>query len=514
MWHRFGERGALVFCAAALCTAIESESSAQPNLSAPSNLQRALPSANAPNALSFQAEAPKPRESVTTAAFLPTTFAQGRAQEKTDASDPEMLMMSTGLDALLVDTAQDLGLSVELAYRPPSRLPQLSEADLPALSQALGGFLIMPTLLPLQGQELEIRLVLADPRSRSLRLRVERTEREDIAVRAVVMLRDLVMESQASGDKAGPGLHSPPKLEDVGGGALVTPAKSAGRATLAVNATLWGGLLGYSIQRASGSSDPRLLYPLLAVGSGVGLGSAMIVAEEWDVGVGDAWYLVSGAWWPTIAAHLIYEGRFAKLPRYRVRSDERWSFGLVGSAFGIGLATLGLTLGDMSEGGALLAHSGGGLGFVFGGLSELFARGNLDRLPLAGMGYGAGLGWLACAAAATLTKARPSRVLATNLGAIVGGLGGAALASPLLFDDPTSPEARAWLGITAGSSLLGAGLAWYISRDRIPAHHSGDTVDSIASLAKLLPTPGMIGESVLGSRRAPALGLLFQGAIP
>lgn len=461
---------------------------------------------------------------MSTAAFLPAVIRAGA--EKEAAEDPDLAMVAAGLDALLVDTAQDLGLSVELAYRPPAQPSQLSDGDLVTLSRSLGGFLIRPTLRPLPGREVEIRLLLADPRARSLRLRVERAGLDDLTVRAVVMLRDLVVESRggtsAVPSAMRPALAAEPAL------ALVTPAKSAGRATLAVNATLWGGLMGYSIQRASGSSDPRLLYPLLAVGSGVGLGSAMIVAEEWDVGVGDAWYLVAGAWWPTIAAHLMYEGRFADRPGAHARSDERWSFGLVGSTVGIGISTLGLTLGDMPEGGALLAHSGGGFGLVFGGLSELFVRGNLGRFPLAGMGYGAGLGWLAFAAMATLVRVSPSRVLAINLGVIVGGLGGAALASPLLFDAPTTPEERAWLGITAGSSLLGAGLAWYLSRDKsketqMPqgpqksdkeSHKKRQSSANDFQLAKLLPMPGMIGESVLGSRRAPAFGLSIQGMIP
>ena len=140
------------------------------------------------------------------------------------------------------------------------------------------------------------------------------------------------------------------------------------------------------MQRASGSDDPRLLYTLLAVGAGIGLGGAIIVAEEWDVGVGDAWSLVSGAWWPTLASHLLYEGRFGDLPGDTALGAERWSFGLIGGTTGLALATLGLTLGGMSEGGALLAHSGGGLGLVLGGLTELAVRGDIYRVPFAGMG--------------------------------------------------------------------------------------------------------------------------------
>ena len=61
---------------------------------------------------------------------------------------------------------------------------------------------------------------------------------------------------------------------------MTAPKPSAGRTSLAVNATFFGGLVGYSIQRASGSEDPRLLYPLLAVGAGGGLVSSILVAEE------------------------------------------------------------------------------------------------------------------------------------------------------------------------------------------------------------------------------------------
>jgi hypothetical protein len=413
-------------------------------------------------------------------------------------------MMATGLDALLSDTAQDLGLNVDLTYRAPASSAQVLESELVAQARAMGGILVAPSLELLPGGDVEIRLLLADARSRALKLRVERVARDDLAVRAVVMLRDLVLEARASG--SGLAATSSPWLE-APRGVLATPALSAGRATLAINATLWGGLVGFSIQRASGSDDPRLLYPLLAVGAGIGLGGAIIVAEEWDVGVGDAWYLVSGAWWPTISAHLVYEGRFADLPGGTDLGDERWTFGLIGSTAGITLATLGLTLRGVSEGGALLAHSGGGLGFVLGGLTELAARGDIYRVPFAGMGYGAGLGWLAAAAAATVVDVSPSRVLAIDLGGIVGGLGGAALGSPLLFDEPTAGQQRAWLGITAGGSLLGAGFAWSMTRagSRKKVEPRGASVG--------LPLPGILGESVIGERRAPVIGLQWRGML-
>lgn len=448
------------------------------------------------------AEPRAPRPSLPPVAFLPAVLAEGSARRPPSQSEPDVLLMATGLDALLSDTAQDLGLDVDLTYRAPASSGGLLESDLVEQARSMNKILVAPSLELLPGGDVEIRLLLSDPRARALKLRVERVERDDLAVRAVVMLRDLVLEARSFGSTPAaaiaPGSEAPR-------GVLATPAPSAGRATLAINATLWGGVVGFSIQRASGSDDPRLLYPLLAVGAGIGLGGAIIVAEEWDVGVGDAWYLVSGAWWPTISAHLIYEGRFADLPGGTALGDERWTFGLIGSTAGITLATLGLTRRGMSEGGALLAHSGGGLGFVLGGLTELAARGDIYRVPFAGMGYGAGLGWLAAAAAATIAPVSPSRVLAIDLGGIVGGLGGAALGSPLLFGEPTADQQRAWLGITAGSSLLGAGVAWYLTRaapkTRVEPRGAGIGV----------PLPAILGESVIKNRRAPVIGLEWRG---
>jgi hypothetical protein len=131
------------------------------------------------------------------------------------------------------------------------------------------------------------------------------------------------------------------------------------------------------------------------------------------------------------------------------------------------------------------------------------------------MGYGAGLGWLATAAVATWVRVSPSRVLSIDLGAIVGGLGGAALASPLLFDAPTPDQQRTWLGITAGGSLLGAGVAWYMTRASSRAKPPPTSTKARESALHIgLPLPGIIGESVAGDRRAPVLGLAWQGMLP
>jgi hypothetical protein len=381
--------------------------------------------------------------------------------------------------------------------------------------------MLLSPSIRIEDSRIEIRLVLADADSKSLHVRVELTSKQELHVRAAVMLRDLVVEagrsssnSQSAAQDHGQPLH----------GTLASPASSTGRIVLGVNATLFGGMLGYSIQRASGSEDPRLLYPLLALGAGVGLGGSIIAAEEWDVGVGDAWFLSAGAWWPTVAGQLIYAGRFGTDPH---AETERWSAGLIGGMTGLGVATLGLALGHMSDGGALLAHSGGGVGLVLGGVTEALVRGDVMHTPLAGMGYGAALGWMASAALATQVRPATARVVAVDLGALLGGLGGAALASPLVFGEPTPDQQRAFVGAIGAATLGGGIVSWIVTRTpakralktersyvdpRAPPSRRARPMTPRASFG--LPTAGILGQSAVGTLRAPVVGIAWQGTLP
>ncbi|MRG96987.1 hypothetical protein [Polyangium spumosum] len=440
---------------------------------------------------------PKP-QAVTgrSAVLFPTKITRKPAGVGADGEGAELAPIAGQLDALLADAAQDLGLVLDLDER--GQAPE--EAELPALAGSLGGTLIVPSVRA-RDDEIELRIVLVEAASPELRVRIERTSRVDLPVRAVVMLRDLVTALRASPVRKEEPTRAP-------AGTLTYPAKSAGRTALGVNATLFGGLLGYSIQRASGSEDPRLLYPLLAVGAGGGLVMSILAAEEWDVGVGSAWFLASGAWWPTLAGHLIYAGRFGGSGG----EGEQWTAGLVAGTTGLTLSTLGLALRGMSEGGALLAHSGGGLGLVFGGMTEALVRGNVDAFPIAGMGYGAGLGWLGAAALAVHWRPAAHRVVAMDLGALLGGLGGAALGSPLLLDGPTETQQRAWVGLTGGMTLAGAAIGWLMTKPKAepakkPRKQAHDLVEGA------MPVFGVIGQSIVGERRAPVVGLSWSGAL-
>src|SRR5205085_3240354 len=131
----------------------------------------------------------------------------------------------------------------------------------------------------------------------------ERVTGADVSVRGLILLRDLLSATPSQITDTGP---RPQESAQLG---IMSPLRSQGRAVLAANAALFGAYVAYSVQRASGSDDPRVLYPLLALGTGVGIGAALLVADEWDMSTGDAWTLAAGAWWGAGAGVLIANGR-------------------------------------------------------------------------------------------------------------------------------------------------------------------------------------------------------------
>jgi hypothetical protein len=307
------------------------------------------------------------------------------------------------------------------------------------------------------------------------------------------MLRDVIImrSPAASGEPMAP--RSSP-LEPP---AFAVRARSQGRATLAFNAALFGGFVGYSVQRGSGSDNPRLLFPLLALGTGIGLGASAIVAEEWDVGIGDAWFLSASAWWPALS------GLFIARSRDNAEPATEHSFALIGALSGLGLATTSLAVaGGMSEGGALMAHSGGAFGTLLGGMTDLAIRGTTDGpLPNRGLGYGAGAGVVIAGTVATFVKIEPSRVLAIDLGAGLGGLAGAAATSPFIFRNRTSAGDRAFLVTTMGSTVVGGLAAWFWTR-KTPVR---------GAWGSALPYAGVVAEAW---DRSPVLGVGLSGLLP
>jgi len=141
-------------------------------------------------------------------------------------------------------------------------------------------------------------------------------------------------------------------------------------------------------------------------------------------------------------------------------------YGLVGAAAGVSLSVAAIGSKPMSEGGALLAHSGGAGGTLLGGLTEMAIRGSTSDTPLAGMGYGAGIGVLSAGALATQVKVTSSRMLLIDLAASLGALTGAAAASPLLLvdEEESATQNRLWLASIAAGTVIGGSIGWLSTR--------------------------------------------------
>jgi hypothetical protein len=404
------------------------------------------------------------------------------------------------LDATLRDGVSDLGFTLYVADAGPSP-GHMRDSDLIERASKAGGggasntgtWVVSPRLEAGSGDTLVIRIVAVPPNGRELRVRVETVPAESVAVRGLVMMRDMLSPNTA---QVAATERERDRLDTGAGAGVMSPLRSQGRAVLAINSALFGGFLAYSVQRSSGSDDPRVLYPLLALGTGVGIGGALLVADEWDVTTGDAWFLAAGGWWGAASGLLIANGRHVD------PLTDRYAWGVAGGFIGLGTSTITLIKFRMDEGDAMLAHSGGALGLFFGALGELAYRGTTtDVTPFTGMGYGAAIGLVAAEALATQVTASPSRVLLIDVGVGGGALVGAAAASPLIFQDLTETKTRWWVAATMAGGLAGGGVAWFLTRDAWSTKTSWNLG---------LPMAGVIGASATRTGAVPAYGIGWQ----
>ncbi|WP_394826282.1 hypothetical protein [Pendulispora albinea] len=410
------------------------------------------------------------------------------------------------LDATLRDAAQDLGYTLHVTDTGP--VPgKLRDSDLihraahaGAAGPEAGTWVVSPRLEYTGDNTFIVRIVAVAPKSRELRVRVDTVKGQDVAVRGLVMLRDLLSPAAAAHAAA---LERERERVDESARARLTPTlRSQGRAVLAVNGALFGAYVAFSVQRASGSDDPRVLYPLLALGTGVGIGSALLVSDEWDIGTGDAWYLAGGAWWGAAAGLLIANGRDVQ------PFSDRYTWGAGGGLIGLSLATIALTRGKADEGDAMLTVSGGAAGLFLGGLGELAYRGTKpDVTPNYGAGIGSAVGVVGAGVVAALVRVSPSRVMLIDLGLGVGALAAAASASPLLFENVSENKARAFALITGAGTVVGGTLAWFLTRNM-----ARETAGHAPSFARSLsPMGGVIGSSATPTGAVPAYGVGITG---
>ena len=382
-------------------------------------------------------------------AILLPTAVPDKAELVTQPENAEQLArLARQVDAILSEAVQDLGLTLTVSDR--SRLLPTDDA---LIERARDSWLISPRV-SLEGSGVRLRIVAVAPGENVLRERSQRLDLQTLEIRANVMMRDVVHSARAVAERGPPEAPLERALDS-------EAPRSQGRAVLALNAAVVGGYVGFSLQRASGSVDARLTYPLVALGTGIGLGASMLVADEWDITLGDAWFLSAGAWWPIASGVLI-----AKSYQVPNENEDLYVYGLVAASAGVSLSAAALTLKPMSEGGAVLAHSGGAAGTLLGGLTQMAYLGSTSITPERGMGYGAGIGVLTAGALATQVDVTSSRMLLIDLAASLGALTGAAAASPLLLvDEQESPTRnRVWLASIAAGTVIGGGIGWLSTR--------------------------------------------------
>ncbi|CAN5576006.1 hypothetical protein BH09MYX1_BH09MYX1_64130 [soil metagenome] len=406
--------------------------------------------------------------------------------------DEKLAQRAQELDATLRDAVQDFGLSLTLGATQPA--DHMRDADL--LKLAAGSessparWVLSPRIEAAGDDRYMVRIVVVPPGGSELRVRVEAAKGSDVSVRGLVLLRGLLSSNASATDK--PCLQPTPTTPQA-----IPAARSAGRAIFAVNGALFGGFLAFSLQQAAlsegSASDPRVLYPLLLLGAGVGLGGTLLASGEWNVGIGDAWYLAGGAWWGAASGFFLASATDVQ------PLNQRYLFGAAGGVIGVGLATIALTRGPIDDAGAWFTHSGAAIGFFLGSGTELFIKGSLDRPPPLGQSIGIATGLLSAGLLARIFTVPTNRVLLTDLGIALGGLAGAAAASPFVFEDVTPGKTRAFLGITAGAAVAGGTLAYILSRNAPPK----------SAALPFQPDLGVIAVSPDG--KEPAYGLRVSG---
>lgn len=383
-------------------------------------------------------------KSLEPAVVLPTSVESAPAEygPPSASNDDRATRLAALLDDTVREGVEDLGLE------PVTGAPVPTDAALAATAPATWVFAPRLALAP---SGVRVRLVALAPHSRVELVREELFTAKTLGklvVHTVVMLRDLVEAGRGS-RRAPPPRESRPRFE-----APEAPP-SSGRSVLALNTAVLGGYVGFTIQKASGSADVRLVYPLVALGTGLGLGASLLVADEWNITTGDAWYLAAGMWWPGASGILLAEGFGAK-------PDDRYLYGLLGAGAGLALGGAAIATHPVSEGGAVLAHSGGAFGALLGAMTDAAIQGETGGSVVRGVGFGTAVGVLAGGAMATKFDISPSRALFVDLSASLGALGGAALASPLLLVDESNPErTRLWLASSALGTIAGGIVGWY-----------------------------------------------------
>jgi len=389
--------------------------------------------------------------------------------------------------AALKDSAQDLGLELDLT----GQIPDDGIDDLAVVKRASSGvWVVSQRLEPDGGDTYVLRIVAVPPKSATMLVRVEKVDGKNVSARAVVMLRDFVQLKLGAPPQPTTAENAEPRPED-------EKARSRGRPLLAASTTIFGLFGAYSLYKSSGNDDPRLLYPLLALGSGIGLGASLLAADEWDVTPASAWTVAGGMWWGVFSGVEIATGRDIQ------PTDDRFGWGFAGGLAGTTIAVGALAFSHFDEGDAAIVHSGAAFGTFTGGIVEALVCGhaggchNVDgvretrQVPSTGLGYGAAFGLVGGGVLATVIQTTAQRVFFIDLGAGLGALAGASAGSPLVFKEETEAKQRGFLAAVLGGTAVGGTVAWFLTREKVEEAPAKPTTASNA----MMPFAGVIGTS-------------------
>jgi hypothetical protein len=336
--------------------------------------------------------------------------------------------------------------------------------DLALLECASNAWVIAPQIRTHADGLLLIRLAFIAPGSQRIVIRLVTSAPSAASAKAITAVRD-ELRSTAQALQQDRARASEPT-------GLGSQLRSAGRPVFAIAGGLFGAYCAFSVQRAAGSDDTRLLYPLLAVGTSVGVASALLASEEWDVTSGNAWFMVTSA----VAGASIGIGLANGINERTIK--ERYAWGLGGSVVTIGVGTAALVKYKFDEGDAALVAGSALFGGFAGALGELVYRGTTNDKPQLGGAIGGAVGLLAGTFIATRVTVLPSRVVLVGTGAALGALAGAAAASPLVFDDLKPGRTRLFLLSTLSGLVAGGGISLYLTRARAPIATSAETTRS------------------------------------
>lgn len=378
----------------------------------------------------------------------PAAVASTTAIDQATTVQPPPVPVEVGtLAALLADAATDLGLVPE---RAPSVAVSTGSCAIEEETPPGSGKVNIRGLLELRAENwwLRVSVTKDDGTTHSASVRLDPANYEVQAIRTLALTVKAIPAPKATSEKEHTSFQA--TSLDI----------SQGKATLATHGAALGGYFGFALESAGGDVDTRLVYPLVALGAGVGLATALIVAEEWPLDRASAWYISGGGVWLTLAGVLIASEQDL------VHPTDRYPYGLIGTAAGLGVSSLVVSQRVVGEGEAVFSHSGAIFGAIIGGFVQELADPVTGKFPRLGVGIGTTGGWLVASlgTARLMPNLTATRVLFADLGGFLGTLVGAAAASPAVVNQgpPKPADRRAFIGASLGGLVLGSVVGYWL----------------------------------------------------